>query len=179
LNWRYGDTNIEQVIGDYGAFYSDLIARLAAVSIDIKELPLSHITYRVATLSEYTKMRDELKGFCQEYGETQFNGRAVSILLLKTALILAEGCMVSTIELPAPRAVHMYPVGLEHIGIIIGKKLPQFKIQHQNVLTGEKDHGAFCQPAFITFNNGKTVKFYDHSLKEIVLLEGWKFQRLV
>jgi predicted metalloenzyme YecM len=179
LNWRYRDTNIEQVIGDYGAFASDLMARLAAVSIDIKGLPLSHITYRVATLGEYAEMRDELKGFCREFVETQFNGRAISILLLKTDLILAEGCLVSTIELPAPRSVHVYPVGLEHIGIIIGKTLPQFKIQHQNVLTGEKDHGALCRPAFITFNNGKTVKFYDHSLKEIMLSEGWKFQKLI
>ena len=178
MNWRYGDTNIEQVLGDYGAFSSDLLERLAAVSIDIKGLPLSHITYRVATVSEYVEMRAKLKVFCREFVETQFNGRAVSILRLKTDLILAEGCLVSTIELPAPRSVHMYPVGLEHIGIIIGKTLPQFKIQYQNVLTGEKDHGAFCRPAFITFNNGKTVKFYDHSLEEIVLLEGWKFQRL-
>jgi len=48
--------------------------------------------------------------------ETQFNGRAVSILILKEPLLLEDGFTVSMIELPAPRAVHMYPSGLESIG---------------------------------------------------------------
>ena len=171
--------NIEQIIGDYHGFSTDLMVRLATKSIDIMGLRLSHITYRVTTMEEYTEIRDQLKGFCREFVETQFNGRSISILLLKKALILTESCSVSMIELPAPRAVHMYPNGLEHLGIIVGNTLPQFKTCYKNVLTGEKDHGEFCRPAFITFNNGKTVKFYDRSLEEILLLEGWKLQRLI
>lgn len=64
--------------------------------------------------------------------------------------------------------------GLESIGVTIGDKLPEFIKRYDPVLTGVKDHGEHCQPAFITFDNDKTAKFYDISLREIVLLQGWE-----
>ena len=82
------------------------------------------------------------------------------------------------IELPAPRSAHMYPSGLESIGVVVGKELSNFIEKHKTVLTGVKDHGIHCQPAFITFENDKTSKFYDISLREIVLLQGWTIDRV-
>ena len=110
--------------------------------------------------------------------ETLFNGRAVSILILKSPLELEGGFSVSVIELPAPRPAHMYPSGLESVGIFIGHELPEFKQRYRDKLTGVKEHGKHCQPAFITFDNDKTVKFYDHTLEEIILLQGWRFEQL-
>lgn len=78
------------------------------------------------------------------------------------------------IELPAPRLAHMYPSGLESIGVIVGKSLPELINNHNHELTGVKDHGKYCQPAFITFDNEKTIKLYDISLREIVIHQGWK-----
>ena len=46
-------------------------------------------------------------------------------------------------------------------------------------LTGVKDHGQHCQPAFITFDNDKTAKFYDISLREIVILQGWTITKMI
>ena len=171
---KYNRDNLATLIGDYQAFFSDLLHRMQAVKINVDNMPLSHLLYRTTTLPEYTLLRDELKKYCSEFVETQFNGRAVSILILKTPLMLEAGFSVSMIELPAPRAAHMYPSGLESIGVVVGKKLPEFIVQHNNVLTGIKDHGEHCQPAFITFDNDKTAKFYDISLREIVILQGWR-----
>jgi hypothetical protein len=39
-------------------------------------------------------------------------------------------------------------------------------------------NGEHCQPAFITFDNDKTAKFYNISLREIVLLQGWDIARI-
>jgi hypothetical protein len=39
--------------------------------------------------------------------------------------IKINGFEVSVIELAAPHPVHMYPSGLESIGVIIGKALPK------------------------------------------------------
>lgn len=166
--------HIEKLIGNYQAFFSDLLHRMKQSGISIHGMPLSHLLYRTVTLSEYEKLRDELKKYCGEFVETQFNGRAVSILILEKPLLLEDGFTVSMIELPAPRAVHMYPSGLESIGVVVGKQLPEFIKQHDDVLTGVKDHGQHCQPAFITFDNDKTAKFYDISLREIVMLQGWE-----
>lgn len=164
---------IEQIIGNYKAFFSDLLYRMKKLGIDISGMPMSHLLYRTTTLPEYENLRNELKKYCSEFVETQFNGRAVSILILAKPLQLEGGFTVSMIELPAPRAVHTYPSGLESIGVVVGKSLPNFIEKYRDVLTGVKDHGVHCQPAFVTFENDKTAKFYDISLREIVILQGW------
>ncbi|MBA2651151.1 MAG: VOC family protein [Tatlockia sp.] len=169
--------NIHNLIGNYQAFFSDLLHRMKKIDINITEMPMSHLLYRTTTLTEYNNLRDELKKYCSEFVETQFNDRAVSILILNEPLLLEDGFTVSMIELPAPRAVHMYPSGLESIGVIVGKELPAFIQKHKGVLTGVKEHGQYCQPAFVTFDNDKTAKFYASSLREIVKLQGWKIAR--
>ena len=169
----YHMTSIENIIGDYNAFFSDLLYRMKQAGITISGIPISHLLYRTTTIAEYKRLRDELKNHCSEFVETQFNDRAVSILILKSPLLLEDGFTVSMIELPAPRSAHMYPSGLESIGVFVGKKLAEFIKQHEGVLTGVKEHGQYCQPAFITFDNDKTAKFYDISLRDIVILQGW------
>ena len=170
--------SLEKVIGDYQTFFSDLVHRQKKIGINIDGMPLSHLLYRVTTVPEYESLRDQLKLFCSEFVETQLNDRAVSILALKEELILEDGFKVSVIELPAPRAAHMYPSGLESIGVVVDKKLKEFITQHKDVLTGIKDHGQYCQPAFVTFDNDKTSKFYDISLTEIVARQGWQLEKL-
>jgi len=170
--------NIEKIIGNYQEFFSDLLSRMKKVGINIQGMALSHLLYRTATIPEYEELRDELKNYCSEFVETQFNDRAVSILILEKPLLLEDDFTVSMIELPAPRSVHMYPSGLESIGVIVGKQLPEFINQYDHVLTGVKDHGKHCQPAFITFDNDKTSKFYDISLREIVRLQGWEIEKV-
>ena len=170
--------NIENIIGDYKVFFSDLLHRMKKAGIDISGMPMSHLLYRVTTIPEYEKLRDQLKSHCSEFVETQFNGRAVAVLGLKEPLMLENGFSVSVIELPAPRPVHMYPSGLESIGVIVGNALPEFIKRYSKVLTGVKDHGQHCQPAFVTFDNEKTAKFYDISLEEIVVLQGWKIEKI-
>lgn len=169
---------INTLIGDYQAFFADLLHRMKAVGINIQGMPLSHLLYRTVTVPEYETLRDGLKAFCRSFVETQFNGRAVSVLVLREPLMLEDGFQASVIELPAPRAVHMYPSGLESIGVIVGKALPAFIEQHKTVLSGIKDHGEHCLPAFITFDNDKTSKFYDISLEAIVALQGWSMEQL-
>lgn len=170
--------NVEQLIGDYQAFFSDLLHRLKKIGINMSGMTMSHLLYRVRTLYEYESLRDQLKVLCSEFVETQFNDRAVSILILADPLLLEEGFTVSMIELPAPRLVHMYPSGLESIGVVVGESLSEFIAQHQSILTGVKDHGEHCQPAFVTFDNDKTAKFYDISLREIVNRQGWTIATL-
>jgi len=155
-------------------FFSDLLRRMKQVGIDIVGMPMSHLLYRTTTMPEYNYLRDELRKYCSEFVETQFNDRAVSILILNNPLQLEDGFTVSMIELPAPRVAHMYPSGLESIGVTVGEKLPGFIKKYEHVLTGVKDHGQHCQPAFVTFDNDKTAKFYDISLREIVILQGWE-----
>ncbi len=168
--------SVKDVVGDYETFFLDALNRLERISIDVKQMPISHIAFRTSTAEEYEMIRDKLKPYCKEFVETQHNGRAVSVFEIRTRLPLPNGFTFSVIELPAPRAEHTYPSGLEHVGFLVSD-LPTFKEQHKRVLTGEKDLGVSF-PAFVTFENGKTAKFYERTLKEIVMLQGWNFQKL-
>ncbi len=170
--------NAERILGDYNSFFSDLLNRTRAAGIPLKAMPIVQLLYRTQTIPEYESIRDQLKALSGEFVETQFNGRAVSVFILKKSLSMAEGFSASVIELPAPRSAHTYPSGLESVGFLLGNGLSEFKKEYKDVLTGEKDHGPICKPAFITFGNGKTAKFYDHTLQEIVLFEGWEFTKL-
>ena len=166
---------IEEIIGDYKAFFSDLQRRLVALPVDIEGMPVSHVCYRVTSLPEYEALRDRVKYFCTEFAENEFNGRPIVMLLLKVPLILAEGYPVSLIELPAPKSRHKYPTGLEHCGFVVGEKFGEFKERYQHVITRHTNRGPYCQPVLITFENGKTAKFYERSLMEVLRLEGKMF----
>lgn len=166
---------IKTIIGNYQAFFSNLLSQMQAAGIHMTGMPLSHLLYRTATLSEYEKLREEIKKYCSEFVETQFNGRAISILILKEPLQLEGGYTVSVIELPAPRLDQPYPSGLESVGIVLGSQLAVFILQHKDILTGIKNQG---QLAFITFDNEKTAKFYHTSLHDIVTSQGWVFADL-
>lgn len=172
-------SSLDTYLGDAQSFFSDLLARVKQAGFpDFNNRELSHLTYRVATQTEYEDLKEKLKSFSKLFSETQFNGRAVSIFVLKKTLELESGFTCDVIELPAPRAAHTYPSGLESLGLVIGESLLEFTQQHQDKLTGIKDHGIHCQPAFITFDNGKTFKFYNINLLEIIQRQGWQLEIL-
>ena len=85
---------LEQLIGNYRAFFSDLLHQLKKAGISISGMQMSHLLYRVTTPSKYVYLRDQIKQLCCEFVETQFNGRAVSILILQEPLILEDGFQV-------------------------------------------------------------------------------------
>jgi hypothetical protein len=45
--------NIQDLIGNYHALFSDLLHRMKKIGIDIAGMPLSHLLYRTSTMSEY------------------------------------------------------------------------------------------------------------------------------
>lgn len=167
--------SIEQVIGDYKSFFLDLLERLSGLRINIAGMSISHICYRVENKREYKGIRDKLKIFSTAYAEHKFGGRLVSEFILKNSLDLGKGYRTSMIELLPPKATTSYSRGLENIGVVVGKKLPKFKEKYKYALTGEKNRSPSVKPLFITFENSKTVKFYDRPLQEIIEADGFKF----
>ena len=161
------------LIGDYRSFFQDIVLRLTNLSIDVQGLPISHIAYRVETLDEYRRIQDGLIYCSKSWVETQFNGRAISIFELDEPIDLAPGYTCSVIELPAPRAAHTYPDGLEHAAFYMETGFDAFTQQHANLITGYKDRRPYCEPAFIQFDNGTVARFYNMTLRDLVEKQGW------
>lgn len=166
---------LKSVLGDYRAFFADLLGRLAGAGIDVAGCPLSHLAFRTATLEEYVEVRDRLRAYCSAEVENVWNGRPIGKLLLARPLALGDDWSVSLIELIPPPHRQPFPMGLEHVGVVIGGAFEAFCRKHDAVLTGRQDQGPYCQPAFITFENDRTVKFYRHALKDVVEMEGRPF----
>lgn len=166
---------MENIIGDYRAFFADLVRRLEEAGIDVANRPLSHLAYRTATHPEYEEVRERIRRFSTADVENVWNGRPIDKLLLSKPLALAGDTKVSLIELIPPPHQRAYPMGLEHCGIVIGESFEEFISTHNSVLTGRQDQGPFCQPAYITFENNRTVKFYRFSLRDVVEKEGREF----
>ncbi|MBI4121215.1 MAG: VOC family protein [Parcubacteria group bacterium] len=169
---------IKGLIGDYESFFADILARLKGLGVDVSGYLMSHLGVRTETVEEYERLREEIKKFCVSYVENEHNGRPISKLLLRESLPLPGGFSVALIELMPPKPGHPYKSGLEHCGIVIGKGLKVFAEKHKAVMTGRQDQGPLCKPYFITFDNGKSVKFYDISLKDVVEKEGHVFVAL-
>lgn len=168
-------TDIKDILGDYRAFFADLRARLSAAGIDIAGCPVSHLAYRTATVDEYLRARDRLRACCVAEVENVWNGRPIGKLLLARPLELDGEFAAPLIELIPPPHRQAFPMGLEHVGIVIGGHFDAFCKTHDAVLGGQQDQGPYCQPVYITFANGRTVKFYRHSLKDVVEMEGRPF----
>ncbi len=166
--------NPEAVLAACPIFLARVLDHLDAIAIDARDMRISHLCYRVTTLDEYDRDVAAFRPWCRAIAEGPFNGRPISMLLLRDP-IPAGRHAIELIELPAPRADHAYPIGLEHAGFVAGGDVLAFHDRHAAVLDGVKDRGAEVQAPFVTFDDGATAKFYARPLKEIVERNGWRF----
>jgi predicted metalloenzyme YecM len=164
-----------EVIGDYTQFFADLMHDLAAVGIELAACPVSHLGYKAETLEEYVRVRDRLLTMSRSHLENEHNGRSIAKIILRDELPLADGFVVSMIELMPPKATPARMRRLEHCGFVLGNDLEAFIEEHQSTLTGRQDQGPYCQPAYVSFASGRRAKFYDRDLETVVKLEGHEF----
>lgn len=166
---------MQDILGDYRSFFAGLGQRLSGLGIDIAGCAMSHLAFRTASTDEYRAVQRRLAPWRRSHVENTWNGRPIDKILLDTPLDLGGGFTVDLIELIPPPHREPWPMGLEHLGVVIGDGLEAFVERHAGVLTGRQDQGPWCQPAYVTFRNGRTVKFYRWSLKDVVEKEGRAF----
>jgi predicted metalloenzyme YecM len=168
---------MEDIIGDYRAFAALQRDRLATRGIDIAPFPLSHLAYRVPEWDEYVHLRSLLERHAVANRENVWNGRPISLIVLKEPLEVLEGQPVSLIELIPPVHQRVYKMGFEHLGVVVGDTFDAFVEAHKPVLTGQQFQGPTStpDPVYILFEDFTHVKFYRLSLRASVELDGGRF----
>lgn len=166
---------MEQIVGDFDAFFTHQAARLTQLGIDVTPYPVGHLAFRTGTYDEYLAVRTRLEALAEANVENRWNGRAISKLLLREPRRLGDHHDVSLIELIPPPHQRNYPMGLEHLGLVLGPEFEAFAVRHRGVITEQQDQGPFNQPLLITFDDGTSVKFHQHSLHDVVVMEGQRF----
>jgi len=160
--------SMQDIIGDYQAFFSLQRARLKDLDIDISGRELSHLAFRTETYENYLTVRDEIERHCAANIENVWNGRPISIMQLKEPLNLGSDFEVGVIELIPPVHRRVYKMGMEHIGVVIGDSVDEFSRKHRSALTGQQFQSEECEPYYVTFFEDFTmVKFYRESLRAI------------
>jgi len=162
-----------QIFGDYRSFFLDLLSKLKTINIDLKNYPVDHFCYRVASAKDYLKMKEKTKNISKAYLENIHHNRPISKFILKEPLKF-DKYSVDVMELPAPKSSQFFQTGLEHFEFSVGKKFVTFKEKYKKIWNGFDDSGPYNQPVFIRFDNN-TVKFHEFPLLTVLELEGKKF----
>lgn len=166
---------MKSLIGDYEAFFTQQLEGLKTLGFKLGPLPVSHLAFRTKTYDEYIELRARIEDYAVANVENVWRGRPISKILLETPLRLDEDHETSLIELIPPVHLADYPMGLEHVGLVIGETFDEFCSDHEALFAQYQDQGPYCQPHLVTFETGFTVKFYRHSLMDVVIMEGRKF----
>jgi predicted metalloenzyme YecM len=169
--------SVEDILGDYRAFVAQQRDRLATRGIDITPYELSHLCYRVPEWEEYVRLRGHLERHAIANRENFWNGRPISLIVLREPLDVLEGQTVPLIELIPPVHQRVYKMGLEHLGVVVGDTFDSFVEVHKPVLTGQQFQGprSIPDPVYILFEDFTHVKFYRLSLQASVELTGSTF----
>ena len=170
---------VGDIIGDYRGFVAQQHARLLARGIDIRPYPLSHLAVRVAEWDQYVHVRTLLERHATANHENVWNGRPISMILLVTPLEVLDGTAVPLIELIPPVHQRVYKMGLEHLGVVVGKGVDAFSREHRAALTGQQFQSANNEPYYTLFEDFTHVKFYRRSLYDACVLEGARFDGFV
>ena len=166
---------IADLIGDYRAFTALQRDRLAGRGIDIAPYELSHLAVRVPEWDQYVHLRTILERHAVANLENVWNGRPISMILLAEPLRVLDGQIVPLIELIPPVHQRVYKMGLEHLGVVVGDGVEEFSRVHRQALTGQQFQGPHNEPYYVLFEDFTHVKFHRRSLRDVVELEGAKF----
>lgn len=166
---------VRAVVGDYAGFVAGLLEELDGAGITPPRRPLSHLGYKARSWEDYARVRGGLLAVACSYLENEHNGRPIAKILLRDDLSLPGGWAVPMVEVMPPKGSGAGLTGLEHCGFVVGDALEGFITSHRAVLTGRQDQGPYCRPAYVRFASGRRAKFYQHSLEDVVRLEGHEF----
>jgi predicted metalloenzyme YecM len=166
---------IADIIGDYRAFAAQQRDRLLARGIDIAPYALSHVAFRVPEWDQYVRIRTLLERHASANSEKVWNGRPISLLLLKEPLQVLDAKGVPAIELIPPVHQRVYKMGLEHLGVVVGDGFDAFSREHRSALTGQQFQSETVDPVYVLFEDFTHAKFYRYSLREGIEHQGGRF----
>ena len=167
---------IADIIGDYPAFVAQQRDRLTTRGIDVTSYPLSHLAFRVPEWDQYVHVRTRLERHAVASAENVWNGRPIAMIIPEEPMRVLDDKVVPLIELIPPVHQRVYKMGMEHVGFVVGKDAAEFSRTHREVLTGQQFQSSTSEPYYILFEDFTHVKFHQRSLREVVELEGARFE---
>jgi predicted metalloenzyme YecM len=155
------------------AFLTRLFHLLDEAGVDVSELEMDHVCYRVETRERYERLKHAWRIYASDVHESPINGRPISVFTLMQPLMRC-GRTVSLIELPAPKAGSHFVEGWEHAEFVLKNELfVSFKARHaRELMWDDKGSGKDFNPELgLKFGQGIQAKFHYLPLSTVIQME--------
>lgn len=152
---------------DATSFLQRVFVALRTDGIDVADMVLDHICYRVATADGYTVWKDLLSKNGELLGEHLIGGRPIACFELQEHIIYLDR-RIDVVELPAPKEGSPYPEGWEHVEFVVGEDPRVFAARHPSQPWDMSGADKTSNPDVRLSYDGFSVKFHERSLKEVV-----------
>lgn len=159
------------ILGSPDGFLDDLLEQVATSGIDVTDLYMDHICYRVETLEEYQNLSTQLLNIGILRSDNIIGGRPISVIEINDSYRYLSRD-ISVIELPAPKEGSPYTSGYEHVEFVVKESLESFQKKHPTVNFDSKGmEKALNRDLRLKLKSG-AVKFHEHSLLKVIEMEN-------
>ncbi len=170
MNTTTSQRSLDEIIGSPIAFLKELFSRIDDIELDVAPYFLDHICYRVESIADYQRKKEQLSHHGELLIESIVNGRLISTYKLHIPIEF-NNRKIELLELPSPKAGHVYKAGLEHAEFVtkdplqkIVNKYPQYAFEvfgiHKKINADiTLKLGDFC------------IRFHNQSLEDVIKLE--------
>lgn len=157
-------------------FLTALLTEIESAGIDVSGLQMDHICYRVKDMDSYLSIKQLLSAHAELLIEHKINGRLIASYRLFESIVY-EKYALNVLELPAPKERSPYASGFEHVEFVVNEPLESFLKKYSTIdwdLTGMNK--SVNRDARIRFDSGRSVKFHEQSLLEVIMEEKERFK---
>ncbi|HVM90767.1 MAG TPA: VOC family protein [Verrucomicrobiae bacterium] len=155
-------------------FLTRLFHLLDEAGVDVSNLEMDHVCYRVETLERYLALAHAWRLYAVDVHESPVNGRPISVFVLRRPLRRA-GRAISVIELPAPKEGVSFREGWEHAEFVIeGPTFNHFIARHRHLAErfDRKSVNKSLNPELgLKLDHGIQAKFHFLPLAKVIELE--------
>jgi predicted metalloenzyme YecM len=163
------------MLPDPEPFLEHLFAALHNDGVDVADLELDHICYRVDRRERYTELRDRLAQRDHLLIESVVGGRPIATFRLNEP-VRSNGRVIEVLELPSPKisastTESRYQEGFEHVEFVTNEELADLVQRHPELDWDLSALSKETNPDVRLRYDGFSVKFHRRSLVDIIAEE--------
>lgn len=149
-------------------FLEELFDLLAEHHLDVSDLDLDHICYRVETMERYSELKAIIPSFGRIGHTAIIGGREIMTVFLYVPIFFA-GRAIHTLEIPAPKEGRVYQEGYEHAEFVIKESFESFQKRHPHLDFDMRGVSKPINPDIpLKLSDKISVKFHYSSLAYVV-----------
>lgn len=155
---------------DPTTFLQHVFATLQGNGLDVKDLELDHLCYRVPTKERYTICKELFARHGTLLAESIIAGRPIATYRLHQGFHFQDR-FIDVVELPSPKPGNSYPEGYEHAEFVVVEDLLAFTERYQQLPWELDDLDKPVNADVRLRYPGFSVKFHRQRLRDVIAAE--------